>query len=173
MRSLQVTFFKWFFKVWGPWKFPHSIPTGYCHVAWKEPSAARRVSYLLFTTLFWGIFFFFLVVYKGSKPSKLIYCVGSYHLLRVGKRLTAPLNIRFQRETRTVMSLLSPLSSVHNVHTFLNTEYAAKDMYIRYFLKVFTEVLFVEKLTCVAIQQKSLWFSCFYRYSLLFSVAGV
>lgn len=105
--------FKWFFKVWGPWKFPHSIPTGYCHVAWKEPSAARRVSYLLFTTLFWGIFFFFLVVYKGSKPSKLIYCVGSYHLLRVGKRITAPLNIRFQRETRNVMSLLSPLSSVH------------------------------------------------------------
>lgn len=60
------------------------------------------------------------------------------------------------------------------VHTFLNTEYIAKHMlYMWYFLKVFTKALFVEKLTGLAIQVKSLWFSCFYRYSLLFSVAGV
>lgn len=112
MRSLQVTFLSDFLKCGVLESFLTPSQQGTATLPEKsllQPEGSAICS----LPLCFGVFFFFLVVYKGSKPSKLIYCVGSYHLLRVGKRITAPLNIRFQRETRNVMSLLSPLSSVH------------------------------------------------------------
>lgn len=150
---------------------------GYYHVAWKEPPAARRVSYLPFTNSFWGIF---LVVYQVSKPSKLIYCVGSYYLQRAGRRFTAPLHTRFQREIRNFMSLLNPLISVH-LHTHSSTQNiqqrtcCIQDTFWRSLLMYYlwNDCFFVFFYCSCSYTQKSFWFSCFYRHSLLFSVAGV